>query len=392
MKIPQGYRFASTYAGIRKERKDDLALIVSDPPAAAAAVFTTNRVQAAPLRVGRQHLARSGGRVRAVLVNAGNANCATRTGERVAKECCRALARRIGAKVTEIIPSSTGVIGVELDAELILAKLPELVSGLAPERLPDVADAIMTTDTVPKMAARELVLGGCAVRLAGVTKGAGMIHPRMATTLAFVMTDARIEPGPLQQMLRAAVEQSYHRLSVDGDTSTNDTVLLLANGTSGWRIGPSERAAFQAALEDLLADLARQIARDGEGARKLITIDVEGAPGEAAAARIARSIANSPLVKTAVAGGDPNWGRILVAAGYAGVEFDPSKVDIYLQGVKVCEKGLAAPFSEEEMERKLGAPECVIRFVIRGRGNGRARFWTCDLTEGYVHINADYRT
>ena len=392
MKIPQGYRFASTYAGIRKERKDDLALIVSDPPASAAAVFTTNRVQAAPLRVGRDHLARSGHRVRAVLVNAGNANCATRTGLQVARRCCRELARLLGAKAVEIIPSSTGVIGVELDAGLIVSRLPELLDRLAPDRLPDVADAIMTTDTVPKIATREVKLGAGAVRIAGVTKGAGMIHPNMATTLAFLMTDAAVAPAALQRMLVRAVEQSYHRLSVDGDTSTNDTVLLLANGASGRRLGPRDRPAFQAALDDLTADLARQIARDGEGARKLITIDVEGAPDDAAAARIARSIANSPLVKTAVAGGDPNWGRILVAAGYAGVEFDPPKVDVYLQGVRVCERGLAADFSEEEMERRLAAPECSIRFVIRGRGKGRARFWSCDLTEGYVHINADYRT
>ncbi len=392
MKIPQGYRFASTYAGIRKERKDDLALIVSDPPAAAAAVFTTNRVQAAPLRVGREHLARSGGRVRAVLVNAGNANCATRTGLQVARKCCRELARRLGAKAVEIFPSSTGVIGVELDVELIIARLPDLVAHLAPDRLPDVADAIMTTDTVPKIATRELKLCGGSVRIAGVTKGAGMIHPNMATTLAFLMTDAAIAPAVLRRLLVNAVEQSYHRLSVDGDTSTNDTVLLLANGASGRRLGPRDRPAFQAALDDLAADLARQIARDGEGARTLVTIEVEGTRDDAAAAAIARSIANSPLVKTAIAGRDPNWGRVLVAAGYAGVEFDPAKVDIYLQGVKVCERGLAADFPEEEMERRLAAPECAIRFVIRGRGEGRTRFWTCDLTEGYVHINADYRT
>jgi len=392
VRIPQGYRFASAYAGIRKERKDDLALIVSDPPASAAAVFTTNRVQAAPLRVGRDHLARSGGRVRAVLVNAGNANCATRTGVQVARTCCRELARLLGAKATEIIPSSTGVIGVELDAGKITSKLPELLDRLAPDRLPDVADAIMTTDTVPKTAACEAALSRGVVRLAGVTKGAGMIHPNMATTLAFVMTDAAAAPTVLRRMLVRAVEQSYHRLSVDGDTSTNDTVLLLANGASGVGIGPRDRAAFQTALDELTADLARQIARDGEGARKLVTIEVEGARDDDAAARIARSIANSPLVKTAVAGGDPNWGRILVAAGYSGVDFDPAKVDVYLQGVKVCERGLAADFSEEEMEHKLGAAECAIRFILRGRGKGRARFWTCDLTEGYVHINADYRT
>jgi glutamate N-acetyltransferase/amino-acid N-acetyltransferase len=219
-----------------------------------------------------------------------------------------------------------------------------------------------------------------------------MIHPNMATTLAFVMTDAAIAPPDLHEILVPAVEASFHRLSVDGDTSTNDTVLLLANGASGVAPSVRERKLFQEALTGLLEDLARKIARDGEGARKLVTIEVTGATTDGNAGRIARSIANSPLVKTAVAGGDPNWGRILVAAGYAGVPFDPTKVDIFLQGVKVCGSGLAAPFSEKSMERKLARSECEIRFVIRGRGRGTARFWTCDLTEGYVHINADYRT
>jgi len=219
-----------------------------------------------------------------------------------------------------------------------------------------------------------------------------MIHPNMATTLAFVMTDAGIPPARLRELLVPAVESTYHRLSVDGDTSTNDTVLLLANGASGVELGARDRKPFQQTLQDVLEDLARKIARDGEGARKLVTIEVSGAAGGDEAARIARSIGNSPLVKTAVAGGDPNWGRILVAAGYAGVDFDPAKVDVYLQGVKVCDGGLAAAFSEKAIERKLAKSECEIRFVIRGRAKGRARFWTCDFTEGYVHINADYRT
>jgi len=392
MKLPLGYRYSSVYAGIRKERKDDLALIVSDTTASAAAMFTTNRVQAAPVRLGRKHLEKSGGKARAVLVNAGNANCATRTGDKVALECCRALAKQLGVAVREVLPSSTGIIGVELPPRLITGKLPELVKGLAPDRLADVADAIMTTDTVPKMASAELALPGGKVRIAGVTKGAGMIQPNMATTLAFLMTDAAVEVRELSSMLGAGVEESYHRLSVDGDTSTNDTVMLLANGASGVRVGARERGRFQAALTGVLQELARKIARDGEGARKLITVEVEGAPGEEAAVRIARSIANSPLVKTAVAGGDANWGRVLVAAGYAGVAFDPSKVDIYLQGTAVCRSGLAARFSEQAMEKKLAAAECEIRFVIHGRGKGRARFWTCDLTEGYIHINADYHT
>jgi glutamate N-acetyltransferase/amino-acid N-acetyltransferase len=393
MKLPKGYRYASAYAGIRYQRKDDLALIVSDPEASAAAMFTTNQVQAAPVRLGRKHLAKSGGVVKAVLINAGNANCATRTGDKVALECSRSLARALKIPAVRVIPSSTGVIGVELPPELITAKIPELIEGLSNKRFPDLADAIMTTDTVPKTASAEVELSGGMACIAGVTKGSGMIHPNMATTLAFVMTDAAIGPSHLRQILIPAVENSFHRLTVDGDTSTNDTVLVLANGASGAAVtNARERKVFGQALGTVLEDLARKIARDGEGARKLITIEVTGMRSDRDAGRVARSIANSPLVKTAVAGADPNWGRILVAAGYAGVAFDPGKVDIFLQGVQVCGAGLAARFSEKAMEKKLARSECEIRFVIRGRGKGQARFWTCDLTEGYVHINADYRT
>lgn len=392
MKLPLGYRYSSLYAGIRKEKKDDLALIASGAVAAAAAVFTTNLVQAAPVRLARKHLAVSGGKARAVLVNAGNANCATRTGDQVARACCRALAGEMKIPVREVLPASTGIIGVELDERLITNNTAALVAGLSTDRLPDVAGAIMTTDTIVKMASAEVALAGGKVRIAGVTKGAGMIHPNMATTLAFVVTDAAVEPAALRGMLLPAVEQSYHRLSVDGDTSTNDTVMLLANGASRLTIGSRERVRFQHALTGVLQSLAQQIARDGEGARKLITVEVTGAPDDTAAVRIARNIANSPLVKTAVAGGDPNWGRILVAAGYAGVPFNPAKVDIYLQETAVCRSGLATRFSEKVMEKKLAAGECEIRFVIQGRGKGRARFWTCDLTVGYIHINADYHT
>jgi glutamate N-acetyltransferase / amino-acid N-acetyltransferase len=330
--------------------------------------------------------------VRAVMINAGNANCATRTGDQVALECSRSLAAALKVPVVQVIPSSTGVIGVELPSELITAKIPELIDGLSDKRFPDLADAIMTTDTVPKMASAEVELRSGMARIAGVTKGSGMIHPNMATTLAFVMTDALIDPVHLRELLVPAVETSFHRLTVDGDTSTNDTVLLLANGASGAAVTARDRQAFGNALSGVLEELTRKIARDGEGARKLVTVVVEGMRSDTDAGKVARSIANSPLVKTAVAGADPNWGRILVAAGYAGVPFDPAKADIYLQGVKVCDAGLAAVFSEKAMEKKLARGECEIRFVIRGRGKGQARFWTCDLTEGYVHINADYRT
>ena len=385
MNLPLGYRYAATYAGIRKIIKDDLAVIVSETPAAAAAVFTQNLVVAAPVQVARRHLRTSRGKVRAILVNAGNANCATRNGERAALECVRAAAEALHVRREEVLPASTGVIGVEMDAKLVVDAMPKLADGLDPERFHDVAAAIMTTDTCPKTAFAEVK----SARIAGMTKGSGMIHPRMATTLGFVMTDAAITPAILRTALRRAIERSYNRVSVDGDTSTNDMVAVLANGASGYK--PSA-AAFERALTDVLESLARQIARDGEGARKLVTIEVEGAVSERAAVTIARAIANSPLVKTAVAGSDPNWGRILSAAGNAGVRFDPKRVGIDLQGVAVCREGLAADFSEEDLTKKLGQPECLIRFKIRGNGRGRARFWTCDFTEDYIRINASYRT
>jgi glutamate N-acetyltransferase/amino-acid N-acetyltransferase len=392
LKLPHGYAYASTYAGIRQVEKDDLALIVSGLPASAAAVFTQNRVQAAPVKLARRHLKASGGAVGAILVNAGNANCATRTGDAVALATCRAVATLLMFPVNHVMPASTGVIGVELDPKKVIQALPQLVGGLDPQRFDDVARAMMTTDLVPKTAFAEIRVRRGSVRIAGMTKGSGMIHPQMATTLGFVLTDAKIAPPPLRAMLLRCVERSYNRLSVDGDTSTNDTLALLANGASGVRPDPKELAKIEEGVAGVMESLARAIARDGEGAQKFVTIDVAGAPSQDAAARIARAIANSPLVKTAIAGSDPNWGRILSAAGNAGVAFDPSKTDVHMQGVAVCRGGLAAPFSEADLKKKLDAPNCEIRLTIRGKGKGTTRFWTCDLTEGYIRINASYRT
>ncbi len=380
------------YAGIRKVEKPDLGLIVSDRLASAAAVFTQNRVQAAPVKLSRKHLRASRGAARAILVNAGNANCATRTGDEVARVTCETLAAKLKLPVEQILPASTGVIGVELNPKLITKAIPQLVKGLGGDRFEEVAAAIMTTDTVAKTSSLEVAVDGRAVRIAGMTKGAGMIQPNMATTLGFVITDADLRAAELREMLAAGIEASYNRISIDGDTSTNDTVAVLANGASGVAPKGAGREAIARALTEVLADLARQIVRDGEGARKMVTIDVTGLADDEGAQRIARSIANSPLVKTAIAGSDANWGRILSAAGNAGVPFDPAKVDIFLQGRPVCQGGLAADFQEEEMKRKLDERECEIRFVVRGRGRGTARFWTCDFTEDYIRINASYRT
>jgi len=392
LKLPLGYRYSAVYAGIRKVQKDDLALIVSDVPASAAAVFTQNRVQAAPVRIARWNLTKSRGLVSAVLVNAGNANCATRTGDRVALACCAAAANQLHVPAVRVFPASTGVIGVELDAHLIVNALPGLIAGLTPDRFEDAARAILTTDLVMKTAHSHVRLKKGSIQIAGMTKGSGMIHPNMATTLGFVMMDAALPPSALATMLATAVKLSYNRISVDGDTSTNDTMLVLANGASGIQPNQKETKKLEEALTQVMEDLARQIVRDGEGARKLVTIDVSGASNEENATLIARSIANSPLVKTAIAGSDPNWGRILSAAGNAGVPLDPSKVDIDFQNVAVCRGGLAADFSEDELKKKLDASECLIRFAIQGKGRGSARFWTCDLTEKYIEINASYRT
>jgi glutamate N-acetyltransferase/amino-acid N-acetyltransferase len=392
LNLPLGYAYAATYAGIRHVEKDDLALIVTGLAASAAAVFTENRVQAAPVKLCRRHLRLSRGLVGAILVNAGNANCATRSGDAVALATAKAAAKLLKLPVSQVLPASTGVIGVDLDPRRIIDALPRLVSSLGTDRFDDAARAIMTTDLVPKTAFAETRLRRGVVRTAGMTKGSGMIQPRMATTLGFVMTDAAIPAAQLRAMLKRGVDRSYNRLSVDGDTSTNDTLVLLANGASGVRPDARELPQVEEGITQVMESLAQAIARDGEGARKFITIVVSGTSNDDGAVRMARAIANSPLVKTAVAGSDPNWGRILSAAGNAGVAFDPSKTDIYMQGVMVCRGGLAAPFSEPELKRKLDGAECEIRVRVRGQGRGSARFWTCDLTEGYIQINASYRT
>lgn len=392
MNLPLGYRYAATYAGIRKDPNDDLALIVSDKPAYAAAVFTRNMVQAAPVRLARRNIRSSGGKLTAILVNAGNANCATRTGDKVAKLSCKGTAKALKTKAEYVLPASTGVIGVELDPKLITAAIPKLVSALSANSFERVARAILTTDTRMKVASEQVSFAGGSVHIAGMTKGAGMIHPNMATTLGFILTDAMLSAKELRQMLAAAVDRSYHALTVDGDMSTNDTVVLAANAASKLPLGRKERHAVQDAITHVMESLARQIAADGEGARKLIIVDVEGFKTDQDAKRIARAISNSPLVKTAIAGSDPNWGRILSAAGYSGVLFDPDNVDIYLQDALVCRKGRAADFDEAALKSKLDAAEVHIRVIRSGWSKGQARFFTCDLTEGYIQINGSYRT
>ena len=391
-RIPKGFRFAAGYAGIRKAKADDLALMISDTPAAAAAVFTQNAVRAAPVEVSSANLGKSGGVARAIVCNAGNANCATPDMMAVSRKTVSTAAKVTGAKAREVLVCSTGVIGEPLDVNLIEAKLPDLYDSLSTDSFEASAKAIMTTDTVHKVAFATVETEQGPIRIAGMSKGAGMIEPNMATMLGFVFTDADVKPGRLQKMLRSAVDESFNSISVDSDTSTNDTVFLLANGTSGVALKKSDREAFEKALRQVCETLATAIVRDGEGARKLLTIYVEGASNDREAKQLARAIANSPLLKTALAGADPNWGRILMAAGKSGVKFDPLAVDVFVNGWQVCKRGVRADFDEPTVQKTMEEDESVLRLHIRGKGNGQARFWTCDLTEEYIKINAEYRT
>lgn len=393
---PRGFRAAAVAAGIKKTAGAlDLALIVSDGAATSAAgVFTTNQAAAAPVAVSRRHLQASRGWARAVVVNSGNANaCTGSAGLEAAEETARATAKLLGAKPEQVLIASTGVIGVPLKLERITKQLPGLFKKLSSENAADVARAIMTTDTFPKCCVLRSEIDGKQVHIAGIAKGAGMIQPRMATMLSFITTDAMVGPRMLQYLLRAAVEVSFNRVTVDGDTSTNDTVVALASGASEIAVRPGDksRAWFLAGLTELCQTLAKMIARDGEGAHKLVTVEVSGARTAADAERIARAIANSPLVKTALAGSDPNWGRILCAAGYSGAKFDATKVDIRVNDFYLCRRGLDAAFDEAAAKRELDKKDLTLRVNLR-QGEGSARLWTCDLTHDYITINASYRT
>ena len=395
LKVPAGFRFAATRAGIKASGNPDLALIEAPNGATAAAVFTKNLVVAAPVILGRKHIGSSAKSIRAVLVNSGNANCATgKPGLKAAEKSCEALAAAVGAKAKQIIPSSTGVIGVQLPVEKLVAGIPRLLTtrGSSPEDAMTFARAIMTTDTRPKTACASFEVKGSTATVLGMCKGAGMIHPNMATMLCYIVTDVKASPDQLNQLLKSTVDRTFNRISIDGDTSTNDTVCLLASGIPGLDLGKSKVAdAFATALESVCASLAMQVVTDGEGVKHVIRLRIEGAKSEREADTIARTIAHSPLVKTAWAGADPNWGRILAAVGRSGVELDPSGVDIYFGEIQVCRKGMAASFGEAEAHAYLSQPSFEI-LVRLNRGKHSLTFLTCDLTDEYVRINADYRT
>ena len=393
---PLGFRAAAVAAGIKKTRGAlDLALIFSDSPATTAAgVFTTNRVAAAPVLLSRQNLVDCGGRCRAIVVNSGNANaCTGRAGAHTAEETARVTGELLGIEPSQVLVASTGVIGVALNPDLILPQLPHLKEKLSQENAGKVADAIMTTDTFPKICVVQSQAKGKTVHIAGIAKGAGMIHPRMATMLSFITTDASMGERMLHNLLRGAAEESFNRVTVDGDTSTNDTVVALASGLSGMPVipGNDSRAWFAEGLTLVCQTLARMIARDGEGASKLVTVEVVGARTPLDADRVARAIANSPLVKTALAGSDPNWGRIICAAGYSGAKFDPNKIDVSVNDMALCRKGVDAGFDEAAAHRELDRKEILLHVDLHA-GRATARMWTCDFTQGYIDINASYRS
>jgi glutamate N-acetyltransferase/amino-acid N-acetyltransferase len=402
--IPRGFRFGAAKAGLKASGRTDFALIVADAPASAAASFTSNRVTAAPLTVDKLHLTATGGKVRVVAINAGNANCATgQAGLDAAKAICYAAAKTFGCAPEEVFPSSTGVIGTPLPAEKLIAALPDAVASLGSnsEHFLKAAQAIMTTDTVDKTAFAHIEIEGAGldgtpqeIRIAALCKGSGMIHPQLvphATMLVYILTDAAVEPAVLSSYLTPAIETSFNRISVDGDTSTNDTVLLLASGASDVSIGAGN-SAFAAAIKQVCTSLARQIVADGEGVSHVVELRIAGAANDAEALRVAKAIAHSPLVKTAWAGCDPNWGRLACAIGYSGAQIDPDRINISFGELPICrDGGRAAEFDEAAAHTYVSRREFSISIDLH-QGSGACTFWTTDLTHQYIHINADYST
>ena len=385
-----GFRAGAAKAGVKHGRPErlDVALIVSERPCAAAAVFTTNQVIAAPCVVTRRHVER--GPLRAIVVNSGNANaCTGEQGERDAVAMAEAAASVVSCSPYEVAVASTGVIGFKLPVERIAAVLPGI--ALTESGWDDTSRAMMTTDTRPKVAERELNLTAGTVRIGGVAKGSGMIHPNMATLLAFVTTDAAVEPGDLRRIVSRAADTTFNAISVDGDTSTNDTLLVLANGASGVTPKGEDLAVFEEGVRAVCADLARMIVADGEGATKVFEVHVRGAATPADARLAARTITNSNLVRTAIHGGDPNWGRVLAAAGRSGARVDDRKASVRIGDLFVYRSGAPLVVADADV-RALFAADAVEIEVTLGLGDGEATAWGCDMSAEYVRINAEYMT
>src|SRR5271169_5700724 len=399
--LPRGFQWGAVRAGIKASGKLDLAVVVAAKGASGAAMFTKNQLVAAPVTVGRRHLVATGGRVGAVLVNAGNANCATgQPGIDACVQTCAAAAESFGCIFDEVVPSSTGIIGVPFPVEKVIAALPALKAELGDTAAHAelFARAIMTTDTKMKVAQASFDVDGVEVKTFGVAKGAGMIHPQLgasagpphATMLVYLFTDVAAESEKLRGVLEPAVERSFNSISIDGDTSTNDTVLLLASGASGVKLDERSSGAFAEALKEVCGSLAYQIVDDGEGVGHVVTLHVTGARTEAEAKQVAKAIAHSPLCKTAWSSGDPNWGRLLAAAGYSGVAFDPSLVNITIGNQPVFELGVRSPLFDEAAAHAVMVARDYTITLDMGLGKAECRFLTCDLTEEYVRINADY--
>lgn len=389
----KGFDAGGIYCGIRKKKKD-LAIIRSATPAAVAAVFTQNRTIAAPVILSKRAFVASR-TCSAIIVNSGNANaCTGEIGMEHAERMVSATSNALGIPTDEIIVASTGVIGQYLPIEKIEVGIAELSTRLFADGSADAAEAIMTTDTFAKTYAVSFEIGGKEVRIGGIAKGSGMIEPNMATMLAFITSDANIEQELLQRAFFTAVARSFNRISVDGDTSTNDMAVMLANGASGTQsilAGTPEFGLFSDALTQVATELAKMIARDGEGATKLIEIEVAGAESEYEALRVARSVGNSNLVKTAIHGEDPNWGRVIAAIGYSGVEIDPQFVELSLNTHPVLRKKYEIVIDEDTVQKSMSSANCLLSIDL-GRGSKSATFWTCDLTKEYVSINASYRS
>lgn len=389
-----GFSFSTVEAAIKKPGRKDLALIYSEVPATAAAVFTTSTVKAAPVLVSRDHI--SAGSAQALVVNSGNANaCTGETGMNVARKTTSLIAEALGIDATAVQVCSTGVIGVQMPMERISSAIPALVDGLASGTLDDIAQAIMTTDTFPKMEAGSGHAGGVSYTVAGIAKGAGMIMPNMATMLSFIITDASIDPAFLQEIFRSAVNSSFNAITVDGDMSTNDTCLIMANGLAGNPLitaGSPEGDSFAALLAGILLSLAKQIVKDGEGATKFVEIRVSGARNDSDAKRAAMAIANSSLVKTAFFGQDANWGRIFAAVGYSGAEVDQTLLSLRFDDVCMARNGVFAGGDAEALGTEVLKKKEFTVSVDLGLGSGSATVYTSDLTHEYVSINADYRS
>jgi glutamate N-acetyltransferase/amino-acid N-acetyltransferase len=390
---PRGFRAAGISAGIKASGNADLALVVSDAPATAAAVFTINKAQAAPIVVSREHLERSGGTARAIVVNSGCANaCTGDEGMQVARDMASETARLVGCPVEQVLVASTGVIGVALPIEKVRAGLPLAMRALSADGGADAARAIMTTDPFPKEAAATAAIDAHGpITVGGIAKGSGMIEPMMATMLGFVTTDAAIAQPLLARALREAVEDTFNAITVDGECSTNDCVMILANGASGTTVGDHNYTVFLSALTAVCRELALGIVRGGEGATKLVTVHVTGAATSAEARRCAKAIANSPLVKTAIHGGDPNWGRLIAVAGRAGVAFELSRAAVTIGPIVLFKDG--RPYDEHapRAAEYLRGTDLTVG-VDLGAGESSSTVWTCDLSAEYVRINADYRT